>query len=387
MADSVNANARRWGFFSWLGYLVFASVVVCVLLDVGAHVVMAVRPHFKKPTVADTVPGSPAFAEFPWAADCIKDQRSRQKVPYVSFRLWGIAETHGNCINNDSTELGVVRRTVNPPNPACANHPKIKIWVFGGSAAYGTLIPDVDTLSSSLSRALNTNSRCVEVTNLGVEGYVSTQELLLLMEKLKIGHVPDVVIFFDGFNDADAGTSPPGPDTHLRYAIAQHRFETGLPTPTDFLHHLAIGRLMEELTRSSGRTIARVSNDQLPARATATLNNYVENLKIARKLGELYGFEVCAFWQPAIMDGHKPLVAYEQQYLDMASTPAYSFEPLISVYQEAERRSQRDGQFVYLGNIFDLVPQPIYLDWVHLNPTGNELAAQAIASHLQECLP
>ena len=84
---------------------------------------------------------------------------------------------------------------------------------------------------------------------------------------------------------------------------------------------------MEELTRS-GRTIARVSNDQLLARASATLNNYVENLKIARNLGELYGFKVCAFWQPAIMDGHKPLVAYEQQYLDMASRPAYSFEPL-----------------------------------------------------------
>ena len=172
MADSANPNARRWSFFSWLGYLVFVSVVVCVLLDVGAHVVLAVRPRFRKPTVADTVPGSPAFAGFSWAADCIKDQRSRQKVPYVSFRLWGIAETHGNCINNDSTELGVVRRTVNPPNPACANHPKIKIWIFGGSAAYGTLIPDADTLSSSLSRTLNTSSRCVEVTNLGVEGYV-----------------------------------------------------------------------------------------------------------------------------------------------------------------------------------------------------------------------
>ncbi len=384
--NSGNANNRLWGFFAWLGYFVCTVILVIVFLDIGARIVLAVRPHFKQPTVTDIVPQNPAYAAFPWAAECMKEQVARQKDTYFyfPFRLWGVAESHGNCINDDASDLGVVRRTINPPNPACADHPKIKVWVLGGSAVYGTLIPDWATLPSSLSRALNTSSRCVEVTNLGVEGYVSSQELLYLIEKLKAGHIPDVVIFYDGFNDADAGTSPAGPSAHLRYMTMKRRMESGLATRSDFLRHFAIARLVEDLSRPLGRTLPRVSSDQLPERATATLDNYAENLKIARKLGEAYGFKVCAFWQPALIYGHKPPVAYEQQFLDLAAKPAYSFLPLAPVYREAEQRAQV-GQFVFLGNIFDSLPQPIYLDWVHLNPNGNEIVASTVAVHLEEC--
>jgi hypothetical protein len=161
--------------------------------------------------------------------------------------------------------------------------------------------------------------------------------------------------------------------------------ESGLATQSDFLQHFAIARLVEDLSRPLGRTLPRVSRDQLPSRATATLDNYAENLKIARKLAEAYGFKVCAFWQPTLIYGHKPLVAYEQQFLDLAAKPAYSFLPLAPVYREAEQRAQV-GQFVFLGNIFDSLPQPIYLDWVHLNPAGNEIVANAVANHLPECL-
>jgi lysophospholipase L1-like esterase len=376
------ATARPWSFFTWVGYFVCTLVLVIIVLEIGARIALAVWPRFKQPTVTDIVPGNPAYAAFPWAAECMQEQVARQKDTYFPFRLWGVAETHGSCINNDATGLGVVRRTINLPNPACASHAKMAVWVLGGSAVYGTLIPDWATLPSSLSRGLNTSSRCVEVTNLGVEGYNSSQELLFLIEKLKTGRVPDVVIFYDGFNDADAGTSPAGPYAHLRYMTMKHRMEGGAAMLTDILRRFAIFRLVEEASRPLGRVLPRVSSEQLPARATATLDNYVGNLKIARKLGEAYGFKVCAFWQPAMIYGHKPLVKYEQQLLDLASTPAFSFQPLAAVYREAQQRSQRDGQFVFPGNILDSNAQPIYLDWVHLNPAGNQIAAQAVAEQV-----
>jgi lysophospholipase L1-like esterase len=347
---------------------------------------MVILPHFHKPTITDIVPGNPAYASFPWAATCMREQVNRQADTYYPFRLWGVAESHGQCINNDASELGVVRRTINPANPACADRVKVKVWVFGGSAVYGTLIPDWATLPSALSRLLNNPSRCVEVTNFGVEGYNSNQELLLLLEQLKSGHTPDVVILYDGFNDADAGTSPAGPAAHLRYMTVKRRMESRGYFSPDFLNHFAIRQLGGALTRSKGRKeIPRVPDDQLPARAAATLDNYLKNVKLVRKLGETYGFKVCAFWQPAIIYGSKPLVPYEREFLDLSFQPAFGFQPLAPVYQEAERRSQ-GGQFHFLGHVLDTETQPLYLDWVHLNPAGNEIVAKTVASLLAGCL-
>jgi hypothetical protein len=102
-------------------------------------------------------------------------------------------------------------------------------------------------------------------------------------------------------------------------------------------------------------------------------------------LGETYGFKVCAFWQPAIIYGSKPLVPYEREFLDLSFQPAFRFQPLAPVYQEAERRSQ-GGQFHFLGHLLDTETQPLYLDWVHLNPAGNEIVAKTVASLLAGCL-
>lgn len=385
-AEPAHAATRHWSFFTWIGYAVFTIVIVFVLLKLAVGLALVIMPHFHKPTITDIVPGNPAYVSFPWAAGCMQEEVSMQADTYFPFRLWGIAESHGQCINNDATELGVVRRTVDPANPACADHSKLKVWVLGGSAVYGTLIPDWATLPSALSRVLNNSSRCAEVTNLGVEGYASNQELLLLLEKLKSGHTPDIVILYDGFNDADAGTSPAGPAAHLRYLTIKRRMESQGYFSPDFLHNFAIRQLGGALTRSKGRReLPRVPDDQFPARAVATLDNYLENLKVARKLGEMYGFKVCAFWQPAIIYGSKPLVPYEREFLDLSFQPAFRFQPLAPVYQEAERRS-RDGQFHFLGHILDAQTQPVYLDWVHLNPTGNEMAAKAIAEGMTDCL-
>jgi lysophospholipase L1-like esterase len=363
-------------------------LVALVLLEIAGRIGLALWPHFHKPTVTDVVPGNPAYAAFPWAAECMKEQVARERDTYFPFRLWGIAESHGSCLNNDVTDLGVIRRTINPPNPPCKEQRKLKVWVFGGSAVYGTLIPDEDTLPSLLSNLLNTPARCVEVSNLGVEGYVTNQELLLLLEQLKAGHIPDAVIFYDGFNDADEGVSPPGATAHLRYLTMKRRMETNLSGKLDILPHFSAWRFAQTLGGPRGRKgLPRVPDAQLPDRARQTLDNYVQNLKIFRTLGQAYGFKVCAFWQPSMIYGHKPLVPYERDFLDLSTTKAYPFAALAPVYREAALRSQREKQFTFLGDIFDDNPQPIYLDWVHLNPAGNEIVARALAHQIDSCLP
>lgn len=375
-------------FFTYLGYAVCSLVVAAVLLELGARFALAAYRRFHRDTVADIAPDNPAYSRYSWSKECMQEaQRLKTQNMYFPYRLWGVEEWHGSCTNNDADVMGAVRRTINPPNPACANQSKTKIWILGGSSVYGTLIPDWGTLPSYLSRELNTASRCVQVTNLGVEGYATNQELLLLMEQLKAGRVPDLVIFYDGFNDADIGTSRLGPATHMGFETIKGRLEGSFGSRLDFFRRLGIWQLAMGVGKALGwKGPPKASADELPSRAVATLNNYEENLRIARALGEAFDFKVCAFWQAALVYGRKPLVPYEQQLLNLSSGRTYPFAVLAPVYQEAERRAAKATSFVFLGHIFDNVPEPVYLDWVHLAPVGNQLAAHAVAHYIRDCL-
>jgi lysophospholipase L1-like esterase len=56
---------------------------------------------------------------------------------------------------------------------------------------------------------------------------------------------------------------------------------------------------------------------------------------------------------------------------------------MIPVYQEAQRRAASTSNFVFLGNVFDAVDEPVYLDQVHINPVGNQIVARAIAQSIR----
>jgi lysophospholipase L1-like esterase len=287
-------------------------------------------------------------------------------------------------MNNDATEFGVMRRTVNLRRPECEVLPKTNIWIFGGSTLYGTGVPDSLTLPSYLSRELNAN-QCVELTNFGVEGYVNDQEMIVLVDELKAGHHPDTVIFYDGFNDAFVGTIDPGiPGVHIGYSTIKARLEDTAIARLDFLRRscavqLATALISQFLHRKA-RTVP--ADAGLSAKAIATVENFEQNLSIAEALGKSRGFRVYAFWQPVVVYGHKPLAVSEKLLVDASSDPATPFQAMIPVYQEAQRRAASAGDFVFLGNVFDAIQEPLYFDWVHLSPRGNELAAHAIAKYI-----
>ena len=372
--------------FTVIGAVVCCVITVMVLLELGSRVALFAWRHLHRSTVADFAPGNPAYARYDWAPQCIADQSRKLKDRnlYFPFRLWGVTEFHGNCVNNDVTDLGAVRRTIATPAPACANQAKKSIWVLGGSSVYGTSIPDWATLPSYLAGEFSRANECVNVINLGVEGYATNQEILLLVEELKKGNRPDAVILYDGFNDADFGTMPPGnPTPHMGFTGIKGRLEGRFSARFDFLRGLASWQLVQELSKGAARTrTSRVPKDTLASHAVSTVDNYQQNLRIARALGGAFGFRVYAFWQPSIIFGHKPLAGYERQLLDLSSGDTYPFDALAPVYEEAERRAAKDGDFIFLGNVFDRASAPLYLDWVHLTPEGNQIVAREIAHHV-----
>lgn len=121
-----------------------------------------------------------------------------------------------------------------------------------------------------------------------------------------------------------------------------------------------------------------LSDEEIGKRASATLANYQENLKIIKALGNAYEFKTYFFWQPCLFFGSKPNGPFERELIRMKNPELV--RAISAVYAEAERRSAAPGIFVFLGHVFDEISESLFIaDGVHLSPRGNEILAQAIA--------
>jgi lysophospholipase L1-like esterase len=226
------------------------------------------------------------------------------------------------------------------------------------------------------------------VTNFGAEGYVTNQELILLMEQLKADRHPDLVIFYDGVNDSYTGAVSPGiPKAHMSLSNIKARVEGTLGSRLDFLRSSHILQLASAAVNSLRRPgTANPNVGEVESKAAATLDNYETNLRLVRILGEADGFRVFCFWQPAFVYGHKPLAPFEIRIADNEATKN-TFRILTAVYEQAGRRAAMDGTFAFLGEMFDSVKEPVYIDkWMHLSPTGNELVARSLAKAVEDGL-
>ena len=102
--------------------------------------------------------------------------------PYV---YWRRLPCSGSYINVDAAGL---RRTWAPP--ARPGRRPLRIFFFGGSAAWGTGVRDEHTVPSELARYLAAAGIDAEVVNYGETGYVSTQDVIALLRELQRGHRP-----------------------------------------------------------------------------------------------------------------------------------------------------------------------------------------------------
>lgn len=377
------------GFFAVLGYAVFALIAFAALSELtcwaGWSAYRRARPVFPELRQA-----SPVYDGQAWAGEFWREERMRHlsRKAYAPFKLWATTDWHSKYINNDESAGSVWRRTVNPLSSDCSEKRKINVWAFGGSTLYGTGVPDMATIPSYLSRGLNlAGSPCTIVTNGGVEGYVSNQELLQLMERLKGGERPDIVVFYDGVNDASAaGASPGAPSAHFYFGTIKNRIEGSLSGRLDFVQEsytMRVFRAIHSFLRRKRPVALPVEQER--AKATASLDNYEANLRLARALSKTLNFELYCFWQPSLYYGHKPLVPFEKNVFEVNKSEenARWSSVIAKVYEEAERRAAQGGDFVFLGGLFDSIAEPVYLDEAHLGPRGNELVAQFIAKYIE----
>jgi lysophospholipase L1-like esterase len=267
------------------------------------------------------------------------------------------------------------------------------IWAFGGSTMRGATIHDERTIPSVLAQALNDDEGRLRVTvrNFGEDSYTSLIELHALQRSLiREPERPDLIIFYDGFNDASyllQYRSPEGHHARRRIQAAiegYHENPLGLLRPIRAAYYVSYTR---ELFAKLRQMTMPISID----------NALIE--EFARALELRYDYvarQACAFdaafllvWQPYYWTETDPIIENVKAEEERELLPARRigvFVQTVSVATEAVARRLKDKPyFADMRNALCGRTTPAYQpDGVHLNDAGRRIMGLAIARAIKE---
>jgi lysophospholipase L1-like esterase len=302
---------------------------------------------------------------------------------YEPYVVWRVAPFAGEYLNISSEGERAA-------SSAECQRGSYEILVFGGSAVWGWGVPDESTIPWLLREELaRRHDRPICVRNLGQNAYVSTQEVIGLIRHLQQGPVPDLVIFYDGWNDLNQFVRSARRGVHAQVDRIASRFEG--PDRSPLRELLSTTRTAELITRVARRRpeprfpTLGVQQEGLPGAVRAIVSTYLTNYAIVEALAASFDFEFVFLWQPAPHQGDYEPTDEERAILqrdDPTLTAVAS-----AVYEEVETLSLRYEHLYYMpGKILNGIPAGVWVDRIHLTPAGNRLAADHIAEVLEPML-
>lgn len=377
---------RALDLYRGLAVVVFTSAVLLGLLELTA-IVIARADLLPSPSrdLIQSYRTIPHYADQVDADALWRELERAESYRYRSYTGWRHRPFAGELVRIDSDGF---RRT---PGARCDGQ-SFTVYAFGGSTMWGWGAPDSGTipahLQSRLERLLQPR---VCVKNLGEDGYVSTQSVVLLLRRLQRGERPDAVVLYDGVNDVIAAWRSGDAGVHAYAQEMASKLDYG-PGPTlrwvqaSRLYWL-IGRLRSGLTgeTSALTPLGRSAEGGAEGLGAAVADVYLANYGIVTALAADYGFEPFFFWQPALGIGAKSLAPGEQR---IAAAIRPSLRSLTATtYREVASRADGYPRLWDLSDAFDGVTEQLWIDgWGHITPAGNAIVAQRMAEVLVDSL-
>ena len=380
--------------FSWVGYIAQITGSLVLILVIGHYAIgffsntktevsRALDQYNGLSISGDQRQTLPVYKDLPWQADYWSEHKKVNRTHFEPYFLWRREQFSGKYINIDSDG---VRQTTNKGDPS---ENDLKIFMFGGSTMWGTGVPDQYTIPSFLQSTLGGG---YDVCNYGEAGYVSTQELNYLLHQLALNNIPDFVIFYDGVNDGYAGAySPAIPrnpqelrtrDIKLRinnkhnYNILSQLFE-------ESNYKKLLGYFTEQQGHQKWDEKVRVT---LEVNSKEVIDIYETHIKQVNALAKEYGFQPFFFWQPNLFTGTRKLFPHEKKIVENASPVWFKSQQLVYKYAKEKFLDREDENIFFLGNIFDELEEPLYIDWCHVGPNGNKIIANQIHQRIGKIL-
>jgi lysophospholipase L1-like esterase len=352
-------------------------------------------------------PNEPALRNSPWAAEVLAEQANLTSVvdPFLGYRLGDKASTYTNIVDG-------VRASYQSTAPG----KKQSVWFFGASALFGDGQRDDHTIPSEFARLAEADGIPVEVRNYGRPGIAMWQELELFQQTVAAGQKPDLVVFYDGFNDlawqmnldlsaeptnvydrsrgqetnagangVDATTrsagdtsSSPG-STTVSDVVGAYWDQSASHHVYDALHDLFAGSDQPKVQFAAGvdQTLPAQTPEQISEAARNAISIQSRAATLAHAVATSAGADVSFFWQPTVFT--KKLLADEKRYLTLDTYEPARWVPAIKQTRELLKKTP----FVDLGGALDSATTPVLWDFVHTNEEGARLAASAIYADLR----
>jgi len=293
------------------------------------------------------------------------DEKQRKEVTDLTESLKTLELQHGHVnqlhisqVSFSSQSLNFVdgwRLTTHPPID-----PNSNIFVFGGSTIQCLEVSDQFTICSVLQRTVNQNGMLARVHNRGVSG-MTVKASFDLLTSTQIS-AKDCIVFYFGVNDSKL-------DTYLQKAIAPFSLIPGYIKILGGLRILLKLRIAEwlwlETVKPADRTVVN-------ARANAT--KVAKTLQEARDYVTNNGAMFFAILQPNIFTKKNYTIQ------DHEISKRSKINPRIVKLQYLEYLNVLNGKnwFRQLTDAIDQHEKSPYLDWNHLDQSGNEIIANKI---------
>lgn len=353
MSRRSQALRRLRGLLAALG---LTAVAVCGL-ELAARAVFWLADDVLQIGATEAAAYGPAARGLGYDLEALlREQENLPRPSYRPYTVWRNRPWEGTYFHVDERGARVTRHNSDRPDA-------LRIWMLGGSTMFGYGAPDDQTIPSHLARILGEAGRLARVDNLGQGGYVSTQEIVHLLRELQVRDAPDVVIFYDGYNDAVAVKSwPEVPGSHFQLDRIRSRFE-GAFAP--LIHSSALFRGVDAVLRRVLPAAGAPSPEDARALGEQAARIWLRNAALVRGLGDALGFQTLFFLQPA----------REHSVLDAMGDMVFrttSPEPL-----------DRQPGLYDLRDVFRGEEDRFFLDTVHLTGPGNERIARRIAERLE----
>ncbi len=317
------------------------------------------------------------------------------KVPMQEYDPYLTISGIPNYTNN-SYETGRFRsNSLGFRSPEIQDKKSFRVIVLGGSVVWGTGASSNETTFPARIKEIlkNKYKHNIEVINAGMGAYFSFQELTLLIHKL-IYLEPDLVIFFNGYNDIFYATQIE--ESQYIYNQVQTYYEL----KSYLLLSTAAGRKQDLLT-----IIKRKISKKLPSRFNSSkvdradkfstysgsyainlkgVRNYIINMEMTFDILSAQGISSSYILQPYLPFSKKTLTEEESTFLKAEQRKKKKIGVFMSMYAELEKGLERIEKSKNLSrenylDVFDEETEQCFFDHAHTTDYGNMIIAKRIS--------
>lgn len=302
------------------------------------------------------------------------EQQGQTRVRWLPYSYWVVAPFDSDFINVN--EIGL-RETI-----STGGGPDLPlVHFYGGSTAWGEGARDAYTIPSQVARLLDDRNTPATVLNYAQTGYVSTQDLILFQRQLALGNLPDLAVFYQGFNDIYAALArggmagiPMGEDRRVSDVEAGRLLRQGQPVLRPLASSSDSGNW--ELVTSGGNSAREI------------VDNWLGNRRLIRAAAEEFGVSVLFVWQPALF-AKQSLAQFEAQ---SAAEIERSLPRFMTLYRDVDSllreyaKAENWDDVIALSDLFSDNDEQIFFDEVHINEAGNRYVAEAVIDAIADRL-